>query len=143
MNTEPRTILAVDPGSAKCGVAIVTGPPLATVERAVVPTQELVVAISQRLRNGHDIAAIVIGDGTGSKVLAKAIRAAFPDRSVETVDETGTTLLARDRYRREHPPRSLLKRLLPAGLREPEEAYDDYVAVILAERWLARVDDAG
>jgi hypothetical protein len=81
------------------------------------------------------IDAIVIGDGTGSKTLARAIRAAYTEQRLDVVDEFGTSLAARARYCRENPARGW-KRFLPVGLRTPGEPYDDYVALILAERWL-------
>jgi len=55
--------------------------------------------------------------------------------SVETVEETGTTLEARRRYFRDHPPRGW-RRLLPITLQLPPEEYDDYVAELLLERVL-------
>ena len=39
------------------------------------------------------------------------------------------------RFLRAHPERGW-KRLLPPGLRSPDRPYDDFVAVILAERYL-------
>lgn len=52
------------------------------------------------------------------------------------VDEHLTSVEARRRYLADHPGRGL-SRLLPAGLRTPDRPYDDYVAVILAERFFA------
>jgi RNase H-fold protein (predicted Holliday junction resolvase) len=133
----PRTVIAVDPGSAKCGIAVVTGPPLATLERAVVPTESLVAEIAVRLRAHPEVKTLVMGNGTHSKTLLRSVRAAYPECAVASVDETSTTLLARDRYRIDHPPKNpLVRLLLPVGLQEPPVPIDDYVAVILAERYL-------
>ena len=56
--------------------------------------------------------------------------------TITLVDEHLTTLEARARYFVEHPPTGL-KRLLPVSMQVPPEPYDDYVAVILGERFLA------
>jgi hypothetical protein len=52
------------------------------------------------------------------------------------VDEHRSSEQGRRRYFRDNPPRGW-RRLLPVGLQTPPRAYDDYVAVILAERYLA------
>ena len=135
-NGLPLAVLGVDPGSAKCGVAVVSGPQLTVLHRSIVPTAKLTVAAGDLISRLGNIGVIVIGNGTGSKVLAKALRAAYPSVPVESVDEVSTTLMARERYCRENPARGWMK-LLPAGMRVPDEPIDDYVAVILAERRLA------
>ncbi len=52
------------------------------------------------------------------------------------IDEHRSSEQGRRRYFRENPPRGW-RRLLPVGLQTPPRAYDDYVAVVLAERYLA------
>jgi hypothetical protein len=52
------------------------------------------------------------------------------------VDEKGTSLLARERYLKENPPAGW-RRLLPSGMQIPKEPYDDYAALLLAERYLS------
>lgn len=131
----PRVVLAVDPGSAKCGVAVVASPPLTIARRCIVPTPELIEAVGKIVAACPRIDAIIMGDGTGSQRLAKALQEAHADRRFEIVDEFRTSEAARCRYCRENPARGW-RRLLPRGLRAPEEPYDDYAAVILAERWL-------
>ena len=127
-----RVILAIDPGREKCGVAVcATGRVL---ERAVASPRELADLVAAWQRR-HGITEIVVGNRTGSADIVARVReaVAVPVRSVE---ESGTTLMARMRYFAEHPPRGW-RRLLPAGLRIPPEPYDDYAAVLLAERALA------
>ena len=53
----------------------------------------------------------------------------------ELVDERHTTELAKLRYFKEFPPRGLWK-LVPIGLQTPPTCYDDFAAVVLAERYL-------
>jgi hypothetical protein len=50
-------------------------------------------------------------------------------------EEAETTLVARRRYFRDHPPRGW-RRLLPLSLQVPPEPYDDYAAAIIGERYL-------
>ncbi len=74
-----------------------------------------------------------MGNGTGSSDIAAIIRESFPDKDLVLVDEHGTSELARNRFIALEPL-PLIQRLLPRGMRSPHRAYDDYVAVILAER---------
>lgn len=131
-----RTVLAVDPGTHKCGLALVSAPPTTVLQRSIVPRAELIGAIEQILASLAPIPRLIVGDGTGSRTVAEELIAAFPGAALSLVDEYATSEEARRRYCRETPARGWRK-LLPVGLRMPEEAYDDFVAVILAERWLA------
>ena len=131
----PITILAVDPGSMKCGIAVVSYAPLTVHFKAIVPAIDAIDQIGLILKTRPSTVSILLGDGTGSRRIATSIRQAFPGHPLIVVDEFGTSLLARSRYCCENPARGW-RRLLPRGLRLPEEPYDDYVAIILAERWL-------
>jgi RNase H-fold protein (predicted Holliday junction resolvase) len=133
----PNAVLAIDPGSAKCGVAIVTASGPTTRHRSVVPTPELISTIRDLVAQYPEIDAIVMGNGTGSKSLARNVREAVPGIGVELVDEVSTSRMARERYCSEHPAKGWQK-LLPVGMRVPDVPIDDYVAVILAERRLLR-----
>ncbi len=78
-------------------------------------------------------ARIVLGDGTGSRALAAALRAL--GLHAEPVDERGTSEHARVLYWRRHPPRGVA-RLVPVGLRVPPRPIDDYAAYAIALRAL-------
>jgi hypothetical protein len=56
---------------------------------------------------------------------------------VQLIEEGGTTLAARRRYWQLVPPRGW-RRMLPEGLRQPPQDWDDVVAQVLLERWLGR-----
>jgi len=129
-------VLAVDPGRAKCGLAVVleSGRCL---HRDVVDAERLAAEVGALLRRHPDVERVLVGSGTGSKDARTALAAYFPDRTLETVDEHRTSERARARYLAEHRPAGW-RRLLPSPLRVPETAYDDYVAVILAEDYFAR-----
>lgn len=128
-------IVAVDPGRQKCGVAVLStgGEVLA---RRVVARHELT-SLLRRWLLEFSPAALVLGDRTGSAQFVDEIKAAGLDRKLEVylVDEHLSTLEARRRYFAERPPRGL-RRLIPLSMQVPPEPYDDWVAVILGERYL-------
>lgn len=143
----PETLLAIDPGRAKCGLAVVTGPaeenaaggarPPRCLERAVVPAERLTLAVAEILRRRPEVGRILIGGGTNSATLRRALEAAFPQLPLLTVDEFNTSARARQRFVLENPAPGW-RRLLPPGLRSPEVAYDDYAAILLAEDYFAK-----
>lgn len=140
-----ETLLAVDPGRAKCGLAVVAGPEEEgrsprCLERAVVETERLTVAVAEILRRRPDICQILLGDGTNSATLRRALEAAFPQIPLRTVDEHNTSARARQRFIQENPAPGW-RRLLPSGLRSPEIAYDDYAALMLAEDYFSKKMD--
>jgi RNase H-fold protein (predicted Holliday junction resolvase) len=132
-----RTVLAIDPGSSKCGMALVSrdeGTDVKILWRAITPRDQVLQAIEAALKLAQ-FQTVVIGGGTTSRDLVKDIRDACPGLGLLVIDEKDTTLQARERYW-EHNPRSGWRRLLPASLQMPPEPVDDFVAVILAERVL-------
>ena len=132
-----ETILSVDPGSVKCGLAVVSSPPLTRLRMRVVDRARLTIEIGACLREFPAIRRLLMGSGTGSQALRRAVQDTFPLLILETVDEHGSSERARRRFVRETPPRGL-RRLLPPGLRVPERPYDDYVALLLAEDYFLR-----
>lgn len=131
-------ILAIDPGRQKCGLAVsdVGGHAL---WRQVLPTAEVVATLPVLAQQYGPFAAVVLGDGTGSDALEQAIREAdvCPRCPIHRVSEHLSSQEARALFlRQEKLPWWL--RLLPPGLRFPNRPYDDYVAVILARRFLRR-----
>lgn len=128
-----RTVIAIDPGRCKCGVAVVRGVGADVLHRAVVPTEQIPEALADlHARYCPDV--ILIGNGTMASDAAEAAKSL--GAPVELVDERMTSIEARKRYFAEHPPRGL-RRLLPISLQTPDQPCDDYVAVILAERYLS------
>ena len=127
-------MLGIDPGSAKCGLAVVesSGTHSEILFRKVVPTEELSRDV-QELNEQFQPDLVVIGDGTKSKDIQVRVRAALPGKSLLVVDEQDTSVRARERYWIENP-RRWWRRLLPSTLQVPPHPVDDYVAVILAER---------
>lgn len=129
-------VLAVDPGRDKCGLAVVDAAGR-VLHREVCPTGQLPVR-AQDLGERFMVAALVVGDRTGARATAAALRGIAGLPSLTFVDEAGSTLEARERWRREVPARGW-RRLLPRALRLPAEPIDDWAAVILADRyWQSR-----
>lgn len=128
-------VIAVDPGREKCGLAVVsrTGEVLF---KAVVATGRLPATVAE-LAVRYIVSTVAIGNRTGSRAAAAALAdAGTADKplTIRMVDEHRSTDQARARYWRDNPPRGLA-RLVPVTLRVPPAPVDDYVAVILAERY--------
>ncbi|MCK8827312.1 pre-16S rRNA-processing nuclease YqgF [Natroniella acetigena] len=122
-------IIAIDPGRDKCGIAVVDSD--LTVEyQNVISTADIGQKI-RKLIDDYQIEQLVLGNGTASEVIQKKI-----DGLIEynLVDETNSTLEARDLYWAKNPP-SGWRRFLPLSLQTPPEPVDGYVGVILATRY--------
>lgn len=134
----PKTVLAVDPGSAKCGLAVVrrdAAGQLTVLWRRIAPVDQLEAALAEG-RAIAPLALVVVGDGTRSQAVVQRVREAVPSIGLLVVDERNTSMHARERYW-EHHPRRGWRRFLPATMQVPPVPVDDFVAVILAERVLA------
>lgn len=125
-------VLAIDPGIAKCGVAVVRRDG-AILLRSIVAASDVLQEVRELIGRYAPV-TLVVGGGTGSKPLLRALEEAGLSIPVLRVDEAHTSEEARARYVRENPALGLQK-LLPRSLRTPPFPYDDYVAVILAERY--------
>lgn len=131
--TTGQSILAIDPGSEKCGLAVLDGDQILLQE--IVLRSEIV----NRLRNVlPEAGPIVVGDGTGSRAFIKELVESMPEvrHRVVTVDEKLSSVEARALYWQHNPPQGW-RRLLPVSLQTPPVPFDDYVAVILAKRYQA------
>ncbi|MBS1716556.1 MAG: pre-16S rRNA-processing nuclease YqgF [Armatimonadetes bacterium] len=132
-----RTVLAVDPGSSKCGLAIVHRDDkgkMSLLWRTICPLVELTPAINLAYAD-HPFDLVIIGSSTGSREVTRIVKEAFPSISTLLVDERETTLRAREKYW-EHHQRGGWRRLLPASLQVPPEPVDDFAALVIAERVL-------
>ena len=137
-------IVAVDPGRDKCGLAVVTSD-LELVLKEIVSRNEAVHKVL-RLAGIYEAHKVVIGDRTGSREFASEIKNARLRHSTSSdkqqqlpleiifIDEHKSSVEGRRRYLLAHPLRGLGS-LIPISLRTPDKPFDDYVAVILAERF--------
>jgi RNase H-fold protein (predicted Holliday junction resolvase) len=131
--SEDEIILAIDPGRRKCGLAVV-GAGGRVLYQAVAPTEE-VGAVVRELVAQWRVTRLVLGDRTTSQRLREDLRRAGVTLAPTSVDEHRSSEEGRRRYFRENPPKGW-RRLLPATLQTPPRPIDDYVAIILAERYL-------
>ncbi len=131
------TVLAIDPGREKCGIAVY-GPAGVVVHR-VIRLDDLPLVVREWTAS-YKVDLVLLGNRTGSRdVRARLSHLTVP---CAVAEERGTTLAARRRYFRDHPPRGW-RRLLPRSLQVPWEPYDDYAAIVLAEAYLGRGKDSG
>lgn len=124
-------LAALDPGRSKCGLVRTDGSRRRVIEALVAPPQECWRRI-QHWQAEDPLAALVLGNGTGSAAWGERLSALVP---VIWVDERGSTLAARQRFWQLEPP-GPWRRLLPEGLRLPPRDWDDVVAQLLLERHL-------
>lgn len=139
--TADNVVLAIDPGRDKCGIAVVA-------EDGRVLYKSVILRISlavttESLLAQYAVRTVVVGDGTTSAGAVEEIgkiNLTYKGVSIVTVNEYRSTDEARDRYWRENPPQGF-KRLIPVTLQVPPAPVDDYVAVILAERYFKNSSD--
>lgn len=133
-------IIAIDPGTEKCGLAVMGVDGKIHLQK-IVHVPQLTGQVKALARQ-YGPALMVIGDRTGAESFMNMIEEAGIAElvvGIETVDEHLTSQEARRRYLVERQRRgSWLYRLIPVGMQSPEQPYDDYVAVILAERYLKK-----
>lgn len=126
-------IIAVDPGREKCGIAVMQNDGNIFYQQ-VIATADLAQTVKDCYKK-YGSTCLVIGDGTTSKDAQAAIRAAVEELEICVVNEYRTTDKAKIRYWQENPPKGW-RRFLPVTMQVPPVPVDDYVAVILAERYL-------
>ena len=132
-----QIIIAIDPGREKCGIAVVHQKQ-GVLTQKVINTKELNLVVEQLIAEYHT-STVVIGDRTSSREAKESleqIKVADQPLVVILVDEHHSTDQARLRYWSENPPRGFM-RLIPVTMQVPPKPVDDYVAVILAERYFA------
>jgi len=125
-----QTVIAIDPGRAKCGVAVVA-PDGTLLAKSVVDLADLTPLLEQLLP-AHEDSSLIVGDSTGSQGVCQALEAAFPHLRLERVPEYRSTERALARWRDTVRPQGWRK-LLPRPFRFPNEPIDDFAAWILAE----------
>jgi RNase H-fold protein (predicted Holliday junction resolvase) len=132
-----KTVLAIDPGSSKCGMALVRRDESGQVQllwRKIAEVPQVV----ERMRDAraeHPCELVIVGNGTNCNTVVKLIRDKAVGVAILVVDEKDTTYQARERYWVSNQRRGW-RRFLPSTLQVPPEPIDDFAALILAERVL-------
>ncbi len=130
--TLDEIIIAIDPGVKKCGYAVVDSN-LGVLQREVTVTGKITESIKESSRV-YKVEKIILGNGTNYKKIEEKLKKHFPQLKIIPIDEDFSTLEARKKYFEAHPPRGIFK-LIPLSLRVPPCHYDDFVAVLLAEKY--------
>lgn len=130
-------LIGVDPGRSKAGYALLdrSGTVLSS---GIEPIERLPECLKE-LSASRMVDAIALGRGTN----ARAVRSALEGLGlpIHLIDEYETSREARALYFADHPPRGW-RRLVPVGLQLPERPVDDYAAILIARRFLARGAEA-
>ena len=126
------SVLAVDPGRSKCGIAVVDSSGV-VLYRGIVPSLAMRGAIMDVCAQFAPV-GVLLGNGTGAATIFALMEETGLAVPLHRVDESYSSEEARALYINDHPARGL-KKLIPRSLRYPDQAYDDYVAVLLARRW--------
>lgn len=129
-------VLGLDPGTAKCGLVVVTGEG-EVLYRAVTDLATLPAALNEVARRFGPL-PVALGGSTGAEVVEGIVREVLPEADITLVEEHHTTEEARQLYWRYCPPRGW-RRLVPRGMLLPPEPLDAYAAEVLVKRWLASV----
>jgi RNase H-fold protein (predicted Holliday junction resolvase) len=128
--------IGVDPGSHKCGMAVVTMAGVC-VARCVVHVDDFEAVFSQLVREYHPAVA-VLGDRTAAdefrRRLEQLTHALDYPIEIHMVSEHLSSEEGRRRYLRAH--RKGWRLFVPLGLQWPSEPYDDHVAEVLVLRYL-------
>lgn len=122
--------IAVDPGRSKCGYARFEQGQFC--ERGIVTPEELASWLQREM-----FPVVVVGDRTGAERLLRQVYPKGPSTEsiVYLVDEDRSSQEGRKRFLAYN--RRGWRRFWPLSLQSPWEPYDDFVAEVLAERFLS------
>ncbi|MCK9474987.1 MAG: pre-16S rRNA-processing nuclease YqgF [Candidatus Muirbacterium halophilum] len=121
----------IDPGSKKFGWAIYKNDVL--LEHCFYKKEDFKDFIISYMEKYKEI-QIIIGDGTSHKYYCNIIKTDFSDIKIDLINEKYSTEQARKLYFKHNPPKGW-KKFIPKSCLVPNEEYDDYTAMILAERY--------
>ena len=121
-------LIAIDPGSGKCGLVLADAQEGIVLEGIVVEKSAVLDQIASWLYQST-VEIILLGNGTSSKYWERMIKELAP---VKLVEERGTTLRARSRYWELWPPTGW-QRFMPKGLILPSQPLDSVAALVLLE----------
>ncbi|HXL01696.1 MAG TPA: pre-16S rRNA-processing nuclease YqgF [Candidatus Atribacteria bacterium] len=126
-----KTIFSIDPGREKVGVAILSlqGEVLF---HDILPEGEIEREINI-LREKYRPFQVVVGNSTGREKIMKILEKM--NLSFTLVDEHNSSEEARKLYFQAHPPRGWRK-IVPLSFLYPDEAFDDWQAVVIGRRYL-------
>ena len=125
-------ILAIDPGTAKFGLALFNEQQKA-IQHFISTRSNLIEALKNLLKK-YPIKTFVIGDSAFGKVLLNELSELGLGVKLTLISEKFSTREARNRYWQENQPKGW-RRLIPRSLLSPPTPIDNYAALILGERY--------
>lgn len=133
-------VAALDPGRDKCGLAVLEADGTILMQNVVATVwlADEVAAMAESFQPG----LLLLGNGTTSKQARATVEQALPDLPIKVVDEYKTTEMARDAYWQANPPTGW-RRFFPISMQVPPVPVDDFVAIILARRYLLNLPFSG
>lgn len=132
------TIAALDPGRDKCGFAVLDDNGRILCQR-VMTTENLMTEVNAA-KADYGFSRLLIGNGTTSKEAQGKLRQ-IAALEIIVRDEYRTTELAKREYWKANPPKGW-RRLIPVTMQVPPVPVDDFVAVILAHRYLQEIQES-
>jgi RNase H-fold protein (predicted Holliday junction resolvase) len=129
-----KLIVAIDPGSVKCGIAILDYD--GSLVEGISVNRSVFIRKFEVIFSSYSPQKCVIGNGTSSKALIMELEASF-SLSIEVIDEFGSTLEARKLWA-EHEWSSGIFKYVPLLIKtlfEPS-SLDSYAAWALGLRFL-------
>ena len=136
-----KYLLALDPGSDKVGTAVLNYQAQEQ-EKTIVKINELLQHLNDLFKT-YKIEEIIIGNGTGSEKIKEVIENNFRDKKINLVEEEFTTEEAQARYLKEKPMSNYEKLLRKFVNWKVNKPLDDYAALIIAEKYLRKLDKRG
>ncbi len=135
-----KELLSLDPGRDKVGVAVLSRAGEEK-EKTIIKREEVVKHLTE-VFDKYDINIVVLGNGTGAEDLIAEIKENLDieDKKIKLIDEQYTTEEAQTRYLAEKPMsryEKLLRRFISWKVKKP---LDDYAALIIAEKFLKKLD---
>ncbi len=135
-----KDILSLDPGRDKVGAAVLSQN-AEEKEKTIIKREEIVKHLTE-VFDKYDINIIVFGSGTGSEELIEEIKENIDieDKKIKMIDEQYTTEEAQARYLAEKPMsryEKFLRKFINWKVNKP---LDDYAALIIAEKYLKKLD---
>jgi len=142
-----KDILSLDPGRDKVGAAVLSRAGEEK-EKTIIKRKDISKHLTEVFKH-YDINIIVLGNGTGAEELREEIEALLKeikdsnDREkvqIEIIDEKYTTEEAQARYLKEKPMSRYEKLIRKFVSWKVNKALDDYAALIIAEKYLKKLD---